>query len=146
VVPGTTVSGDFLLPKDPAKPLLLVAAGIGITPYISQLEHLTATGEKRDIVVLYSILSADDLAFAQVLKAAGCRVVVLSPNRPTELPKGWSWAGEGELSSEQINKAVPDAASRTTYLSGPPELVAGLERALHQDGVKWIVTDVFIGY
>ena len=50
VVTGTSVSGDFVLPKDAAKPLLLVAAGIGITPFISQLEHLTATGEKRDIV------------------------------------------------------------------------------------------------
>jgi ferredoxin-NADP reductase len=146
VVTGTSVSGDFVLPRDAAKPLLLVAAGIGITPYISQLEQLKATAEKRDIVLLYSVLAADDLAFADLLKATGCKVVVLSPTRPRELPPGWSWAGEGELSSEQINKAVPDAASRTTYLSGPPELVAGLERALHQDGVKWIVTDVFIGY
>ncbi len=146
VVTGTSVSGDFLLPKDASKPLLLVAAGIGITPYISQLEQLRASGEKRDIVLLYSILSADDLAFADILKASGCRVVVLSPTRPTELPKGWSWAGDGELTSEEIHKAIPDAASRTTYLSGPPELVSGLERALHQDGVKWIITDVFIGY
>jgi ferredoxin-NADP reductase len=140
------VSGDFVLPKDAAKPLLLVAAGIGITPYISQLQQLKAASEKRDIVLLYSVLAADDLAFADTLKATGCKVVVLSPTRPRELPKSWSWAGEGVLSSEQIHKAVPDAASRTTYLSGPPELVAGLERALHQDGVKRIVTDVFIGY
>ncbi|HEY4152274.1 MAG TPA: FAD-dependent oxidoreductase, partial [Pseudolysinimonas sp.] len=146
LVTGTSVSGDFVLPRDAAKPLLLVAAGIGITPFISQLQQLKAASEKRDIVLLYSVLTADDLAFADVLKGTGCTVVVLSPTRPRELPKSWSWAGEGELSSEQIHKAVPDAASRTTYLSGPPELVAGLERALHQDGVKWIVTDVFIGY
>ena len=146
VVTGTSVSGDFVLPKNVAKPLLLVAAGIGITPFISQLEQLTATGEKRDIVVLYWVLAADDIAFAEVLTAAGCPVVILSPTRPAELPNGWSWAGESEPSSEQIHKAVPDAVSRATYLSGPPELVAGLERALHQDGVKRIVTDVFIGY
>ncbi len=147
VITGTSVGGDFVLPKDPAKPLLLVAAGIGITPYISQLEQLTASGERRDIVLLYSVLTADDVAFAEVLTASGCQVVILSPNRPSELPKNWSWAGEGgELTSEQIHKAVPDAASRATYLSGAPELVTGLEKALHQDGVKWIVTDVFIGY
>lgn len=146
VVTGTSVSGDFVLPKDAAKPLLLVAAGIGVTPYIAQLEQLTAGGEKRDVVLLYSISTADDLAFADTLRAADCRVVVLSPTRPGELPSGWSWAGEGQLSAEMIRKAVPDAASRTTYLSGPPELVAGLERALHADGVKRIITDVFIGY
>jgi ferredoxin-NADP reductase/Na+-translocating ferredoxin:NAD+ oxidoreductase RnfD subunit len=145
-VSATSVSGDFLLPKDAARPLLLVAAGIGITPFVSQLEHLTASREKRDIVLLYSVTKADDIAFGEVLRAADCRVVVLSPTRPAELPSGWSWAGEGALSAEMIRTAVPDAASRTTYLSGSPELVAGLERALHADGVKQIVTDVFIGY
>jgi ferredoxin-NADP reductase/Na+-transporting NADH:ubiquinone oxidoreductase subunit NqrB len=145
-VSATSVSGDFLLPKDAAKPLLLVAAGIGITPFVSQLEHLTATGETRDIVLLYSVATPDDLAFAEVLRAADCRVVVLSPVRPTDLPAGWSWAGPETLTAQTIKNAVPDAASRTTYLSGSPELVAGLERALHADGVKRIVTDVFIGY
>jgi ferredoxin-NADP reductase len=146
VVTGTSVSGDFLLPRDATRPLLLVAAGIGITPFVSQLAHLMATSEKRDIVLLYSVQATDDLAFTEVLKAADCRVVVLSPTRPLELPSGWWWAGDGALSAEQVRTAVPDAASRTTYLSGPPEQVAGLERALHQDGVKRIVTDVFIGY
>jgi ferredoxin-NADP reductase len=146
VITGTSVSGDFLLPRDATKPLLLVAAGIGITPYISQLEQLAAAGETRDIVLLYAVQSADDLAFTSVLNATGCRVIVLSPTRPTGMPKRWTWAGDGELSSEQIRAAVPDAAGRRCYLSGPPELVAGLERALRRDGVRWITTDVYIGY
>lgn len=146
VVTGTSVSGDFVLPQDVTQPLLMVAAGIGITPFVSQLAQLTATDEKRDIVLLYSVQAADDIAFIDVLGAAGCRVVVLSPTRPLRLPTGWSWGGGGALSSGQIRAAVPDAASRATYLSGPPELVAGLERVLRQDGVKRIVTDVFTGY
>jgi ferredoxin-NADP reductase len=148
VVSATSVSGDFLLPKDTAKPLLLVAAGIGITPFVSQLEHASAIGEKRDTVLLYSISNADDLAFEPILRESGCRVVVVSPTRPAELPSGWSWteAGEGALTAEMIRTAVPDATSRTTYLSGPPELVSSLEKALHRDGVRRIVTDVFIGY
>ncbi len=146
VVSGASVSGDFVLPRDASKPLLLVAAGIGITPFASQLEHLTATGQTRDVVLLYSVANADDIAFAQVLEAADCRVVVVSPTRPAELPPEWSWAGGGALTAETISKAVPDAAARATYLSGPPELVAGLERALRADGVRKIVTDVFIGY
>jgi ferredoxin-NADP reductase len=146
VLSGTSVSGDFVLPKDAARPLLLVAAGIGITPFVSHLEQLKGSGETRDIVLLYSVLAAEDLAFSDVLRASGCRVVILSPTRPAKLPARWTWAGEGELTSEQIHRAVPDAASRTTYLSGPPELVASLERALRRDGVKRIVTDVFIGY
>ena len=146
VVSGTSVSGDFVLPKNTSTPLLLVAAGIGITPYVSQLEHATAMNEHRDIVLLYSISSADDLAFAEVLRDTDCRVIIVSPTRPEELPEGWSWAGVGALSAEMIHSAVPDATSRTSYLSGPPQLVSDLEKALRKDGVRRIVTDVFIGY
>ena len=53
-VSGTSVGGDFLLPDDDSK-LLLVAGGIGITPYISQLEQLRASGAKRDVAVVYAI-------------------------------------------------------------------------------------------
>ncbi len=146
VVSGTSVGGDFVLPRDASKPLLLVAAGIGITPFASQLEHLTATGENRDIVLLYSVVDANDVAFTEVLRAAHCRVVVLSPTLPPELPADWSWAGGGALTAELIRAAVPDTASRTTYLSGSPELVTDLRKALRADGLKRIVTDIFIGY
>lgn len=157
-VSATSISGDFLLPKADsaaaAKPLLLVAAGIGITPFVSQLESLTLSGiasgpdgaPARDIVLLYSIATPDDIAFADVLRTAGCRVVVLCPTEPAELPAEWTWVGDPQLTAEVITRAVPDGASRLTYLSGPPELVAGLERALHADGVRRIVTDVFVGY
>lgn len=146
VVSATSVGGDFVLPKDLGRPLLLVAAGIGITPFVSQLEHAAAVGERRDIVLLYSVSSPDELAFAEVLRAAGCRVIVVSPTPPIELPAGWSWAGAGPVTAAMIHSAVPDAASRTSYLSGPPELVASLAKALRRSGARRTVTDVFIGY
>ena len=36
-IQATTVGGDFVLPDDSTEPLLLVAGGIGITPFISHL-------------------------------------------------------------------------------------------------------------
>lgn len=38
---ATGVWGDFVLPRDPALPVLLIAGGIGITPFISQLRQLS---------------------------------------------------------------------------------------------------------
>ena len=49
----TGVWGDFLLPKKPGSPVLMVAAGIGITPFVSQLRHARLAGEDRDIVLVY---------------------------------------------------------------------------------------------
>ena len=36
-VAATSVGGDFVLPRDPRTPVLLIAAGIGITPYLAHL-------------------------------------------------------------------------------------------------------------
>ncbi len=36
-VTATTISGDFVLPRNAALPVLLIAGGIGITPFASQL-------------------------------------------------------------------------------------------------------------
>lgn len=149
--PGTTVSatsvgGDFVLPSDPGRPLLLVAGGIGITPFIGHLEELAATGDSRDVAVVYAISSLDDLAYADRLRAAGCRVAIASAERPDELPLGWTWIGPDRLTGESLLAAVPDAARRSVYLSGPPSMVAALKKALRRAGARRIHTDVFVGY
>ncbi len=151
LVPGTKVSatsvgGDFLLPEDPARPLLLVAGGIGITPFIGHLEQAAAESGGRDIAVVYAISSLDDLAYAAQLEQAGCRVAVASPEKPADLPAGWTWIGPDRLSGESLLAAVPDAVKRDAFLSGPPAMVATLKKALRTAGVRHIHTDVFVGY
>ena len=144
-VTGTFVGGDFLLPSDDSK-LLLVAGGIGITPYIGQLESLRASGEARDVAVVYAIASKDDLAYADELKTAGCAVTVISREKPVPLPKGWKWVQSERMTGEQLLQVVPDAKDRHTYLSGPPGMVGSLKSALRRSGARRIHTDVFIGY
>jgi glycine betaine catabolism B len=145
-VSATSVGGDFLLPADPERPLLLVAGGIGITPFIGHLEQVAAAGETRDIAVVYAVSSLDDLAYADRLRAAGCRVAIASAERPDELPVGWTWIGPDRLTGGTLLAAVPDAARRAVYLSGPPSMVATLKRALRRAGARRIHTDVFVGY
>lgn len=144
-VAGTAVGGDFLLPDDDSK-LLLVAGGIGITPFIGQLEHLKATGSKRDVAVVYTIGSKHDLAYADELTKSGCAVTVISREKPSPLPKGWTWVKSERMTGEQLLEVVPDAKERHTFLSGPPGLVGSLKSALRRSGARRIHTDVFIGY
>ena len=67
------MSGDFVLPRDPATPVLLVAAGIGITPYVAQLAGASAGNPAgdRDVVLLYLAKSAAELGYAEELHARG---------------------------------------------------------------------------
>lgn len=145
-VSATSVGGDFLLPEDPARPLLLVAGGIGITPFIGHLEHAAAESDKRDIAIVYAISSLGDLAYGEHLERAGFPVAVASPEKPSSLPAGWTWIGPDRLSGASLLAAVPDAVTREAFLSGPPAMVADLKKALRAAGVRRIHTDVFVGY
>ena len=75
-VHATGIGGDFLLPSDSSEPLLLVAGGIGITPFLSQLRHESS----RDAVLVYGVSSPDEVPFVEEL--AGVRVVLVGPACP----------------------------------------------------------------
>lgn len=143
---ATALGGDFLLPSDPAEPLLLVAGGIGITPFASQLAALTAAGEHRDVVVLYAVSSAAECAYADVLTASGARVVVLSLDDPEALPPGWEHLRADRLTPELLAQTVRDTPRRTAYLSGPPQMVDSVRSVLGACGAGRVRTDVFFGY
>lgn len=140
----TGVWGDFVLPARPTSPVLLVAAGIGVTPFVSQLRHLVATGQKRDVVLVYVVSEASELAFRDDIAVSGIPVVVFCRDEPTDLPSGWSWAGPDRVDAEGLLRTVPDIAQRAAYVSGPPRLIADLAPALAR--AKSLTTDAFAGY
>jgi ferredoxin-NADP reductase len=143
-VRGTLVAGDFVLPE-PSTPLLLVAGGIGITPFASQLAHDQASGLSRDVVVAYAVSDPAELAYSDLLKSSGARVIVSAPTKPATLPTGWIYAGT-RLTGEVLSEHVPDLASRRTFISGPPALVNTLRVTLRKLGAKRVTTDYFSGY
>jgi ferredoxin-NADP reductase len=140
----TGVWGDFVLPARPTSPVLLVAAGIGVTPFVSQLRHLVATGQSRDVVLVYVVSDASELAFRDDIAASGIPVVVFCRDEPNDLPAGWTWAGPGRVDAEGLMRAVPDIAQRPAYVSGPPRLIADLAPALSR--ATSLTTDAFAGY
>lgn len=146
--PGATLAvtgtwGDFLLPKGDV-PVLMVAAGIGVTPFVSQLRQLQVTGEKRDIVLVYVASDAAELAFRDELAATGARVVVFTREEPADLPAHWTWAQGARLDAVALEKHVADLASRHAFISGPPRLIADLAPALQK--AHNLTTDAFAGY
>ena len=145
-VRGTGVGGDFSLPSNTSEPLLLVAGGIGITPFASQLAHAHAEGQKRDVTVVYSVSNEGDLPYGQLLADSGAHVVLFAPTAPSPLPAGWDYAGSGRVTGERLAAAVPDVAKRRAYVSGPPALVNDLRTALRSQGARRVHADYFSGY
>lgn len=142
----STIEGDFVLPKDSSRPLLLVAGGIGITPYISQLQCMRSRKEKRDIVLVYAVSAVGEIAYESILKKSGIRVIIVAPEKPKHLPDGWVFAKGTRLSAETISECIPDAAERWAYVSGPTPFVATVKKLLKRAGVRAVKTDYFTGY
>jgi ferredoxin-NADP reductase len=138
-VRATGVGGDFRWPSDTSVPLLLVAGGIGVTPFLSQLRHHT----DRDVVLVYGVAGADEVPFRDEL--ADVRVVLVGPERPADLPGGWTYVQAPFLTPELIAEAVPDLGDRRAYVSGPPGMVDALRRGLARR-CRGLRTDYFSGY
>lgn len=146
--PGTVVKisdpmGDFVLPKDPALPLVFVAAGMGVTPYRSIVKYLTDTGETRQVKMLYAVRHQDEVVFAELLEKYVSEFdVLLSQPNP-------GWAGKtGRLTPEQILDFAGSNPNQLIYVSGPEQLVETLETGLLAAGVPKdkLVLDFFPGY
>lgn len=135
--------GDFVLPRG-ENPVLMVAAGIGVTPFVSQLRELQAQGASRDIVLVYVASEASELAFRDEIAASGARVVVFTRDRPDDLPAHWTWAGGIRLDADGLEQVVPDIGIRHAFISGPPRLIADVAPALQK--ARTLTTDAFAGY
>lgn len=145
LVPATSVNGDFLLSNDVKKPLLLIAGGIGITPFIGQLRWLIKQKQQRDIIVVYAVSSRAELAYLPVLKLAGVPVVVVS-NDPGVSSEKLTAVTAPFIRADILKEHIPDIAERTAYLSGPPGLIGAVKPALRQLKVAGLKTDYFTGY
>ncbi|HEX7248489.1 MAG TPA: FAD-dependent oxidoreductase, partial [Actinomycetota bacterium] len=140
----TGVWGDFVLPKRPTSPVLMVAAGIGVTPFVSQVRHARLAEEDRDIVLVYVASESSELAFRDELEASGIPVIVFTRDEPKNLPPHWHWARGIRLDAAGLLQVVPDIAARHAYISGPAALIADLAPALER--ARSLTTDAFSGY
>lgn len=143
VLAVTGTWGDFLLPRGGA-PTLMVAAGIGVTPFVSQLRQMQSLGVQRDVVLVYVASEAAELAFRDELQATGVRAVVFTRDEPADLAPNWVWAKGVRLDAAGLERVVPDIAARHAFISGPPRLIADLAPALQK--ARSLTTDAFAGY
>jgi ferredoxin-NADP reductase len=130
------LAGSFTLPKDSSKKIALLAGGVGITPFRSMVKSVTDSAQPRDVALLYSANSPDELAFQRLFAKA--------------YPMGLkaSYITDGYLDESKIKNLLPDYAQRRFYISGPYGFVNAVETTLLKLGVRSteIITDYFPGY
>lgn len=142
------LAGGFTLPRDRRRKLVFIAGGIGITPFRSMIHYLLDNKERRDVVVLYSNKTVDDIAYREVLDRAaqelGIRTVYAVTGEKSQDPGVYS----GQIDARLIAQQIPDYRDRTFYISGPHAMVEAYEKTLRGMGVSRfkIKSDFFPGF
>ena len=147
---ASQLSGDFVMPSNPRKKLVFIAGGIGITPFRSMIKYLIDTKRKRDIILIYTNKTEDDIAYKDILNKASeflnIKIIYIigSLNDKTLV-----WNGRlGHINEKVILEEIKDFKERTFYLSGPHSMVSSTEDVLQKLGVSSnnIKIDFFPGF
>lgn len=145
-----TVTGGFTLPKDRGVPLLLIAGGIGITPFVSQLRHdaseVAAGAAPRDVLLVDRVPAADEIPYLPELVATGVRVLLVCPD-PAALPAlPEHWHVSAVFDAAALAAVLPEPGRRIAYVSGSPRFIQSAKRVLAAVGIRRVRTDAFSGY
>ena len=154
--PGSVVkiegpSGELTLHNDVKRTAVILAGGIGITPFRSMLVHAAREKHPHQIILFYSNRRPEDTAFLDeldALEAANPNYKIV--NCMTEIEHSHqSWLGEtGPISKELLSRYLQNAFSPIYYIAGPPEMVKGLHSIVKETGVAEIDirAEDFAGY
>jgi ferredoxin-NADP reductase len=118
--------GEFLFPGD--IPLILIAGGVGITPYLSLLKQMLEEGSKQAVSLYYGVRNADHYLFADLLQR--CEAELPHFRKMVFCEDGTMPGQKGILDIELILADTP--AESLFYLSGPPAMILNLQQGLEK--------------
>jgi len=147
----TSAAGSFTLHKNPAKPAVFLAGGIGITPFFSIVRQADRDRLPQKICLFYSNRRPEDTAFLDSLQT----LETTNPNfrlicTMTEMSKSKKeWKGETALiDKEMLSRHLPILQGPIYYIAGPPAMVVAMRQTLVKAGVEEddIRAEEFSGY
>jgi ferredoxin-NADP reductase len=138
--PGASLSvrapvGAFKYPSGDDRPMVLLAAGIGVTPLMSMLRHATTCEPTRPVTLIYSVHSDNDFAFHDELvsvarRHAQVRIFLAVSSRTT---RGDVYPGR--VDEALLRTAIPDVAHSIVFVCGPKPMIDDMRALLARLGV-----------
>ena len=127
--------GKFTFDGSGVDSIVLIAAGVGITPLMSVMRTLTTRAWAGDIYFVYSCRARSDFIFAKPLAALmhqNPRLhVAVTLSKPDQ-----EWLGHrGRITRELLAKTVPGLASKRVHLCGPLAMMDATKALLAELGV-----------
>lgn len=132
-VPMTGPLGSFYL-REVTRPLLLLAGGTGLAPFLSMLHVLAERKEQRPITLIYGVTRDQDLVMVEALDAfAQClpnfRLVTCVADPQTAHPR------QGYVTQHMAGEVL-NGGDIDVYLCGPPPMVDAVRQHFKHQGVN----------
>lgn len=123
--------GDFTL--DTERPALMIAGGIGITPFRSMIRHACDHAEGPAITLLYSNDTPDEIAFREELDSLAENNDWLTVVHTITGDTG-DWSGRtGRIDADLIAEHAGRLDNPVYYVCGPPDMVGAMEKILEDE-------------
>ena len=125
--------GSFYL-RAVERPLLLLAGGTGLAPFLSMLEALARTNSQQKVHLIYGVTRDLDLVLVDAIEAYKAKLpnfsyaTVVADADSTHPRKGWVTQ---HMAAETLNDGDLDV-----YLCGPPPMVDAVRKYFDDNGVK----------
>ncbi len=124
--------GSFYL-RDVTRPVLMLAGGTGLAPFLSMLARLAETGSAYPVHLVYGVTRDADLVHLDDLAAFAARlpgfsyVTVVADGASAHPRKGWV--------TQHLDPAHLHGGSVDVYLCGPPPMVDAVRAHFSAEGV-----------
>ncbi len=125
--------GSFYL-REVQRPLLFLAGGTGLAPFLSMLEVLARTNPEQKVHLIYGVTRDLDLVLVDEIEAYAKRLAnftfdtVVADAASNHPRKGWVTQ---HMPEEVLNRGDVDV-----YLCGPPPMVDAVRKHFDDTGVK----------
>ncbi len=128
--------GKFTFTGTESDSVVLISAGVGITPMMSIARYLTERSWPGEIFFVFTCHSQSDFIFANELAVLAKRNPLLHVLVTISKPEGLEWNGpRGRITKEWLASSVPDLTSRRVHLCGPPSMMESTRAFLAQLGL-----------
>lgn len=141
-------SGNFVLHQNEDIPAVLIAGGIGITPFYSMIKHTLQQNINRKIYLFYGNRTPEDAAFLDELESLSLthsNFIFIPVMEQTNSP----WQGEiGYITYTLLKKYLPNINDVIYYICGSPAMVTALQETIMEMGIdaNAVKVEDFPGY
>ena len=135
--PGITLEltgplGSFYL-REVKRPLLFLAGGTGLAPFLSMLDVLAQRGSNQPVHLIYGVTRENDLVLVEALEAFAAKlpnfsfITVVAEDASAHPRKGWV--------TQHMPAEVLHGGNVDVYLCGPPPMVDAVRKHFDDNGI-----------